>query len=978
MANQVYTLQVDVSSAQLDALVQQLMKTQQQAGTTASALGSIGANTTNTSNLTTKIAQLTAALAPATSATNTLNASIASLSAAVQSMANQLAQTNSALSQFTGSQNNAARASRGAASAHAGASREILVLIHEMSQGNFSKFGGSLMVLGEQFDVLGKLCTPAGMAVAGFTALIAISAIAYVHAAESLIQYARQIDNVRLMTGMSTDEIQKLNFALATVGIAPKEAGAAIKSFSEEMGKAKEGSVTAVDAFKSVGVSMGDLKNLSTEQILDKIAVAFQGSADDANKFRVATELFGPSATDMIRLLDQGSGSLKKLGDEASATGGVLSKELLTYITQMNERLETAHARSTAFSTAAKSELLPSLVALSEAFVDLESKGTLVSGFFETVGFVIKSTVTLVMGAVVAFQQLSSGIDTLMQVVGKAGDATLRGGKWEDVTKAAKDGYEKMKKEGSDYQVFLGKLWANMPQPPVPGSASADAETAKPSLTVYSHKKGKTANTDAPTRSAMQDEKDAIKDLMEAEKQKETDLKTILDQGMISQTTYFTTLHDMRESNLNDIKAHTEAEAAEAQNLKSESARKAYAQKVKDINAQIAQNDSQYQLNLALVHKKESDDWNNVAAAIDKYNRSAELATTKQINKMSMSKGQAQFSDQLDASDNKFADEAEKYTQNFKKSSGLSDDQLNGTAMGPQRPGDQDQINKHKDGLTALEAEHQKMTNTVVADNARIKAANADWTNGATQSFQQYIEDAQNVAGQTATLFTTAFKGMEDAMVNFVMTGKLSFTSLATSIISDLARMIVKALEAKALGVLMDVGMSLVSSGSGSVSSWASGASSVSPAAQMGANLSSDSIGSLNTSQGWTNANGGIYTGATKMYANGGIVSSPTNVNMGGSNATVAEAGKSEAIVPLPDGRSIPVQWQGASPSSGGGGNNGVIIQQLNVTVKSNGDDAQAQSQAIMQGVQQQLQPYVDSRIANATRPGNILNPVKG
>ena len=33
-----------------------------------------------------------------------------------------------------------------------------------------------------------------------------------------------------------------------------------------------------------------------------------------------------------------------------------------------------------------------------------------------------------------------------------------------------------------------------------------------------------------------------------------------------------------------------------------------------------------------------------------------------------------------------------------------------------------------------------------------------------------------------------AFKGMEDAMVNFVKTGKLDFKSLADSIISDIIR----------------------------------------------------------------------------------------------------------------------------------------------------------------------------------------------
>lgn len=49
-------------------------------------------------------------------------------------------------------------------------------------------------------------------------------------------------------------------------------------------------------------------------------------------------------------------------------------------------------------------------------------------------------------------------------------------------------------------------------------------------------------------------------------------------------------------------------------------------------------------------------------------------------------------------------------------------------------------------------------------------------------------EDATNAAMQAKALFIDAFRGMEDALVSFVMTGKLSFRSLAESIIADLIR----------------------------------------------------------------------------------------------------------------------------------------------------------------------------------------------
>lgn len=63
---------------------------------------------------------------------------------------------------------------------------------------------------------------------------------------------------------------------------------------------------------------------------------------------------------------------------------------------------------------------------------------------------------------------------------------------------------------------------------------------------------------------------------------------------------------------------------------------------------------------------------------------------------------------------------------------------------------------------------------------------------GAQNFLTKYVEDATNAAKQTEQVFGTAFKGLEDAFVEFATTGKLSFKSLATSIIADLARIMVQ------------------------------------------------------------------------------------------------------------------------------------------------------------------------------------------
>lgn len=74
------------------------------------------------------------------------------------------------------------------------------------------------------------------------------------------------------------------------------------------------------------------------------------------------------------------------------------------------------------------------------------------------------------------------------------------------------------------------------------------------------------------------------------------------------------------------------------------------------------------------------------------------------------------------------------------------------------------------------------------------------WGTGAKRAMDEYVDHATNAAEQASTLFTNAFRSMEDALVDFVKTGKLDFRSLADSIISDLIRIQIRQSMAQAIG----------------------------------------------------------------------------------------------------------------------------------------------------------------------------------
>ena len=74
----------------------------------------------------------------------------------------------------------------------------------------------------------------------------------------------------------------------------------------------------------------------------------------------------------------------------------------------------------------------------------------------------------------------------------------------------------------------------------------------------------------------------------------------------------------------------------------------------------------------------------------------------------------------------------------------------------------------------------------------QLLALQGDWLNGATRALENYYESTRNIAGQVEEIFTNAFKGAEDALVDFFKTGKLDATSFLESLQADILRTVVR------------------------------------------------------------------------------------------------------------------------------------------------------------------------------------------
>lgn len=210
-----------------------------------------------------------------------------------------------------------------------------------------------------------------------------------------------------------------------------------------------------------------------------------------------------------------------------------------------------------------------------------------------------------------------------------------------------------------------------------------------------------------------------------------------------------------------------------------------------------------------------------------------------------------------------------------------------------------DQIERSKGAVSAdaLAQMQAAMEASIAIQQASVTSRIAlenRWESGASKAFRTYQENAGNAAKGVENLFNNAFRGMEDALVQFAMTGKLNFTNLANGIIADIIRM---QAQAAAAGMAKFLGQAIGSVFGATVSG--TGYTSASPSGPGTYNYAGSEM-TINT----VNADGNVFSGAPSLSAYSNTVqTSPKFFNYGtlhrfANGGVFAEDGP-EAVMPL-------------------------------------------------------------------------------
>lgn len=215
-------------------------------------------------------------------------------------------------------------------------------------------------------------------------------------------------------------------------------------------------------------------------------------------------------------------------------------------------------------------------------------------------------------------------------------------------------------------------------------------------------------------------------------------------------------------------------------------------------------------------------------------------------------------------------------------------------------------------------------------------AGGSPWIAGINKGLTDLTKTSEDFTNDVAGAVTNAFNGLEDALTEWVTTGKMDFKSLATSILGDIARIVIR------YTVIQPIIQALSSMFGGM---GLGGGSSLG-----GFNLGS---GMTPISTPMTYANGGAFnSGKIIPFANGGltnasnngILNTPTLFGMSGNRTGLAGEAGPEAIMPLKRGSdgSLGVVASGAVQAA----SNVLVQPKVNISIINNGTNASATSSA--------------------------------
>ena len=220
-------------------------------------------------------------------------------------------------------------------------------------------------------------------------------------------EYGDQVDKMSQKLGLSTDAYQEWDYVLSLAGTEMSSMSTGLKTMTNKLDDAKNGSASALAMFEQLGLSLEDLQGMSREEAFEAVIYGFQGMADSTERAALANDLFGKSGQELAPLFNQTTEETKAQIQAAHDYGMVMGKEAVDASADFQDSLTTMQRTMNGFKRNLVSGFLPSVSTAMDGFTDILAGNT-----EEGIALIEEATDEMV-------QQLNDNLPTLIEVGGK-------------------------------------------------------------------------------------------------------------------------------------------------------------------------------------------------------------------------------------------------------------------------------------------------------------------------------------------------------------------------------------------------------------------------------------------------------------------------------------------------------------------------------------------------------------------------------
>lgn len=194
---------------------------------------------------------------------------------------------------------------------------------------------------------------------------------ALVKGTADLAAHGDEIDKMSQKVGLSAAAYQEWDYILNISGTEMSKMTVGLKTLTNKLDDAKNGSKDAQDMFAALGLSMEDLSSMSREDLFAEVIEGFQGMEDSTERAALANDLFGKSGQDLTPLFNTTVEETEELRETYAKLGSQLSDETVKASAQFQDNLTNLQGAITGVKNSIFSQALPGLNGLMEGFTGL-------------------------------------------------------------------------------------------------------------------------------------------------------------------------------------------------------------------------------------------------------------------------------------------------------------------------------------------------------------------------------------------------------------------------------------------------------------------------------------------------------------------------------------------------------------------------------------------------------------------------------